>query len=47
MEVDIDCPVSVMREKLRRELGVELNGKWGHSYGFLVSTQSQLLSVRV
>lgn len=39
--VDLDVPLAIMREKLRRERGVELNARNGDGFVFVVRVQGR------
>lgn len=39
--VDLDVPLAIMREKLRRERGVELNARNGDGFVFVVRISTQ------
>lgn len=41
MLVDLDVPLAIMREKLRRERGVELNARNGDGFVFVVRVQGR------
>lgn len=39
--VDLDVPLAIMREKLRRERGVELNARNGDGFVFVVRVHAE------